>query len=158
MGVTRIKILVCSDSHGNKQALLDAVHDAGPDMILFLGDGERDCAAVRLTYPEIPLRAVRGNCDAFSMEADNDEFVAEGKRIFMTHGHLYGVKYSLDSVMNAALLRRADILLFGHTHVPYHKTFQELLIVNPGSIGLGTKTYAVLTIEHGAVKCHMGRL
>lgn len=148
-----MKIIVLSDSHGNTQALVDAVFDENPQLILHLGDHEKDCDKVRKVFPHIRLRAVRGNCDVRPREPEYDEFVVENKRVFMTHGHLYGVKTSLDSILNAAFGRGADILLFGHTHIPYNKIVQGLLAVNPGSIGAIQKTYAVLEIEHGAVHC-----
>jgi putative phosphoesterase len=149
-----MKIIVFSDSHGSVQPMLDAVFDENPDMILHLGDLARDCIRVRQTYPDIVLRTIRGNCDG-SAPADGDEFVTQGKRIFMTHGHLYGVKFGLGGVLNAAYVRSADVLLFGHTHMPLHETLDGLLVVNPGSIGMGKKTYAVLSIEHGAVDCRI---
>lgn len=150
-----MKIIVLSDSHGNTQALVDAVYNENPQLILHLGDHEKDCHKLREVFPQITLRAVRGNCDLRPQEPEYDEFVVENKRVFMTHGHLYGVKTGLDSIINSAMGRGADILLFGHTHIPYQKTVQGLLAVNPGSIGTGTKTYAVLEIEHGAVKCNI---
>jgi putative phosphoesterase len=144
-----------SDSHGNTQALVDAVFDENPQLILHLGDYERDCDKVRAVYPQIDLRAVRGNGDFRGREPDYDEFVAADKRIFMTHGHLYGVKWGLDSVLNAGFLRGADILLFGHTHTPYYEVKEQMHIVNPGSIAFGAQTYAVLEIEHGVIRCHI---
>ena len=153
-----MKILVASDSHGNTQALLDAVQDVSPQLVLHLGDGERDCDKLRAVFPRIMVRACRGNGDFRSREPDNDEFVLENKRFFMTHGHLYGVKTSLDAVLNAGLYRGADILLFGHTHRTYSETLDGMLVMNPGSIGLGAKTYAVLELEHGAVRCSIGAL
>lgn len=153
-----MKILIFSDSHGNTQALMNAVFDTAPQLILHLGDYERDCAAVRKAYPDICLRAVRGNGDLRGAEPDYDEFLIEGKRIFMTHGHLYGVKTGLDSLLNAGFLRGADIILFGHTHIPFNRNYDGLLLLNPGSIGLGAKTYAVLDIEHGAVKSQIFNL
>ncbi len=153
-----MKILVFSDSHNNKQAMLDAVLDENPKLILHLGDHAHDCDALLEAYPRIPLRAVRGNCDFRSNELDRDEFVIHDKRIFMTHGHLYGVKTGLGSVLNTAFSRRADILLFGHTHIPFCETVDDLLVVNPGSIGLGRKTYAVLEVERGTVECQIVEL
>jgi putative phosphoesterase len=153
-----MKILVASDSHGNTQALLDAVFDVSPQLVLHLGDGERDCDKLRGVYPDLTVRAVRGNCDLRSREPDYDEFVVENKRIFMTHGHMYGVKTGLDSVLNAGFLRSADILLFGHTHRAFREELDGMLVLNPGSIGLGAKTYTVLDIEHGAVKCTLAGL
>ena len=153
-----MKILVFSDSHGSTQPMLDAVSDEDPKLILHLGDYTRDCAVVLEAFPRIPLRSVRGNGDFHANEPDYDEFVLYNKRIFMTHGHLYGVKTGLASVLNAAFLRRADVLLFGHTHTPFQETVETLLAVNPGSIGFGKKTYAVLEIEHDVVKCEIVEL
>ena len=148
-----MKILVFSDSHGNTPPMLDAVLKENPQLILHLGDHSRDSIKLLEAYPRIPLRAVRGNCDGMAAEPDSDEFVIHDKRIFMMHGHLYGVKLGLGSALNTAMLHRADILLFGHTHMPYKETVEGLLAVNPGSIGMGQKTYAVLEIEDGAVDC-----
>jgi putative phosphoesterase len=148
-----MKIIVLSDSHGNTQVLLDAVFDEKPQQILHLGDYEKDCDKVRAVYPGIDLRAVRGNGDFRGREPAYDEFVVENKRIFMTHGHLYGVKSSLDSVLNAGFMRSADILLFGHTHMPYYEVVEKMHVLNPGSIAFGAQTYAVLEIEHGVIRC-----
>jgi len=146
-----MKSIVFSDSHGDRQALLRAVAVTGPDMILHLGDGVRDCVALFNNFPQIPLRRVRGNCDFGSNEPLSDEFVCGEKRIFMAHGHSYNVKCGTTAIVNAAMYRDADILLFGHTHMPWEENFEGLLIINPGSIGRGMRTYGVLTIEKGYV-------
>lgn len=153
-----MKILVASDSHGNTAPLLDAVFDVSPQLLLHLGDYERDCNELRAVFPRLMVRACRGNGDFRTMEPDNDEFVIENKRFFMTHGHLYGVKTGLDAVLNAGISRGADVLLFGHTHRAYQEVFDGMLVVNPGSIGLGAKTYAVLEIRHDAVECSIVEL
>ena len=146
-----MKILVVSDSHGDKRSLVRAARDTGPELILHLGDYDKDCASLHDAVPNIPVRAVRGNGDWQSHELGEDEFVIAGVRIFMTHGHWYGVKRGLDTVIDAAFCRNADILLFGHTHIPYYAKLRGITILNPGSIGMGGKTYAVLTIENGIV-------
>jgi len=153
-----VKILVISDSHGNKDAILRSVAHESPHLILHLGDHDRDCGSVEWTYPEIPLRSVRGNCDRSSQGLDIDEFVLGGKRFFMTHGHLYGVKTGISSIINAASCRGADVLLFGHTHIAYHDVFEGIAIVNPGSSGMGGKTYAVLDLEGGVVACEIKKV
>ena len=153
-----MKILVMSDSHGSTSNMLDAVDLESPNMILHLGDNERDCSAIISAYPHIQLRKVRGNCDRFSAELDMDEFVIEGKRFFMTHGHLHGVKSWKTNVIEAAVNRNADILLFGHTHVPHYSVKNNLIVVNPGNIGEGGRTYAVLEIKNGVVTCELKEL
>jgi len=153
-----MKIIVASDSHGDSQTLLNALFDENPQLFLHLGDFERDCDKVRKAFPQLMIRAVRGNGDFRGREPDYDEFVLDNKRIFMTHGHLYGVKTSLDALMNAGFLRGADILLFGHTHTPYYEIIEGMHIINPGSIGFSAKTYAVLEIEHGVIKCRIAQM
>ena len=148
-----MKVLVFSDSHGKTQPMLDVVSDENPQLILHLGDHSRDSVKLLEAFPRIPLRVVRGNCDGMAAELDTDEFVIHNKRFFMTHGHLHGVKLGLGPVINTAMLHRADVLLYGHTHIPHQENVEGLLVVNPGSIGMGKKTYAVLEIEHDAVDC-----
>jgi len=87
------------------------------------------------------------------MEPSSALLVEAGHTIFMTHGHQYRVKAGLDAVTEAARARGAVLLLFGHTHVPYCCVTEGLSIVNPGSIGMGGKTYAVLEIKDDALEC-----
>jgi len=147
-----------SDSHGNKTNMLKAAALELPGLILHLGDYDKDCGAVEWEYPEIPLRCVRGNCDRSSSNLDSDEFTLGGKRFFMTHGHLYGVKTGYSSVINSAACRGADVLLFGHTHVPHYSVYESIAIINPGSIGMGMKTYAILEFKNGEISCEIKRV
>ena len=153
-----MKILVMSDSHGGNNTLLNTVSLESPDLILHLGDHDRDCMDIGLEFPEIPLRSVRGNCDRSSNGLDIDEFTLNGKRFFMTHGHLYRVKTGLTQIVDTARARGADILLFGHTHIPLNTTRENLILINPGSICMGAKTYAVLDIDGGTVLCDIKSL
>ena len=43
--------------------MIRAIEREKPAMFLFLGDGERDLAAVKERFPTLPFYAVRGNCD-----------------------------------------------------------------------------------------------
>ena len=153
-----MKILVMSDSHGSKNNLLDAVALESPEMILHIGDNNKDCAAIESLYPDIPLRSVRGNCDTHSAGLDIDEFVIDGICFLMTHGHLFGVKTSMKRITEYAASRNADVLLFGHTHIPYYSIDDGMHVINPGSIRIGEKSYAVLVIKNGAVLCEHKKL
>ena len=146
-----MKILVMSDSHGSVNNMLAAVDYESPDVILHLGDHIGDCNNVEQMYPEIMLRAVRGNCDRNYQGLDIDEFVLEDKRFVMTHGHLFCVKMGRNSLKRAGMQRNADILLFGHTHTPHYSVLDDMIILNPGSIGAGAKAYAILEIKNGEV-------
>ena len=153
-----MRILVMSDSHGNKDAILKAAVRESPELILHLGDHDRDCSVIEQKHPEIPLRAVRGNCDRSSYGLDTDEFTIDGKHFFMTHGNIFGVKTGLTSIINNACLRGADVLLFGHTHTPHYSINEGISVINPGSIGMGGKTYAVLELRNGVVTCEFMRI
>ena len=148
-----MRILVMADSHGNKNAIIKAVALESPELIIHLGDHDKDCSVIKLEYPEIPVRSVKGNCDLLSHGPDTDEFTLSGKLFFITHGNLYGVKTGFSSIINSACVRCADVLLFGHTHPPYYSVTENLAIINPGSIGMGRKTYAVLDLKNGGLTC-----
>ncbi|MBQ8831377.1 MAG: metallophosphoesterase [Oscillospiraceae bacterium] len=145
-----MKILVMSDSHGNIQNMLTAVVSETPDMILHLGDHHTDCRELRQRFPEIPLRAVKGNCDRAG-ELETEEFICEYLRIMMVHGHRFNVKYSLDSLVTNAMYNEVDILLYGHTHVAHTQEFEGMYIINPGSVGASRATYCVLELDSGKV-------
>lgn len=171
-----MELLVFSDSHGRGSNMLEAFSRQikRPDAIVFLGDGLRDLSYCE--FGEIPIFAVCGNCDVFTFcgkgNAD-DEIVISlgGKRIMMTHGDRYGVKQSLAGLVMAAKERRADIVLFGHTHTPISKYIsageseygiifeKPLYLFNPGSIGGYDKSFGCIAIkESGEVLLSHGEL
>ena len=87
-----MKILVVSDSHGNKKGIEKIFQTLQFDYFLFLGDGLKDLG----DYIYLDnVFAVAGNCDYFSSEPIERVFNANGVLIFYTHGHKYSVKSSL---------------------------------------------------------------
>jgi len=147
-----------SDSHGWNDAMLDITALESPDVILHLGDKYTDCECLERMFPEIPLRTVKGNCDSGRAMLDMDEFTLEGKRFFMTHGHLFNVKMGKTKIIDAAKKRGVDILLFGHTHTPFYDIKNGLTILNPGCVGLNQKYYAIIDINDGTVECELKSL
>jgi putative phosphoesterase len=179
--VTR-KIVVFSDSHGNSAPMrkaLDMHKDA--DLIVHLGDGASYLSNLMPDTPPVPLILIEGNGEYFGWVRVDRRFRPqkyamtefEGKKIFMTHGHLYDVKYDLERLAARAYADGADIVLFGHTHFPlcrYYpagsyftgvgETNRDLLLFNPGSIGKGMPlSYGILTFNwndvlpsHGTIR------
>ena len=145
-----MKILVCSDSHGNLDNLVRAVEREAPDRIYHLGDGWRDAQRLHAQFPDIPLEQVPGNCD-WSVQSPAELLLTiRGKRILLCHGHTYGVKQSLLNAGYAAEEQDLDLFLFGHTHKPLVDKRGKTLFVNPGSIGDWARPfYAVVTLENG---------
>lgn len=152
------KILVVSDTHGKDANLRKLVMQNEYDLLIHLGDHDSDVYS-------IPLQSVcvRGNNDLFSDEPYERLLSIFGKRILMVHGHRYSVYQSLDRVIYRGIETGADIILFGHTHVPYKSIDSNMLVLNPGSLDRPRSTtygtYAVLEIEaNGVVNAALSRL
>jgi len=150
------KLLVVSDSHGKTEALLEAAKREKPDLICHLGDYESDARVLTLNF-NCSVHVVCGNCDFPPREASEKELLCEGVRIFMTHGHTYGVKNGLERLLTAALYRETDLLLFGHTHREICGSVEGMTVVNPGSVGYG-KTYAVVRLSEGRAEAELKTL
>lgn len=146
-----ITIAVFSDSHRKLDPMLNAVRDINPDLILHLGDHERDAGC--LAELSVEVRCVRGNCDSGSVARDTDTMEVQGIRIVMTHGHKYCVKLGLDSLLNMGHFTGADVLLFGHTHRPLCEHRGGILLLNPGTAGEGRRlTCGLIHMEDGAAR------
>ena len=58
-----MKACVFSDSHGLVGHMMSVIEMEKPDICFFLGDGERDLVRLEERFPDLPIYAVRGNCD-----------------------------------------------------------------------------------------------
>ncbi len=145
------KILVFSDSHGKHTEMINVIErEKDVDMILHAGDfaGDLD-VVIRKSESEVEHYAVKGNCDFGN--APKDRFLeVDGVKILLTHGNEFSVKKTYDKIDYWAREKGADIVIFGHTHVPVYKNLVDLHLLNPGSIadsrGL-PETYAVIQIK-----------
>ena len=143
-----MKICVCSDSHGNRKGLQEMLDRERPELVLFLGDGERDWSAVDIPRQTM-FASVCGNCDFMAMEPPFRRMELCGKRIFMTPGHLYGAKQGLYGLRLQAEKSPTDLVLYGHTHHPQLDNEEGCLYLCPGSMGYGEERYAVVDLsEH----------
>lgn len=166
-----MKYLIVSDIHGSLPALkrvLDYYEKERCHMLCILGDilnyGPRNGLPEGLAPQEVAgllnkmaddIIAVRGNCDSevdqmlldFPILSDYALLVDEGKRLFLTHGHIYN---------EDKLPRTPDCLFYGHTH-RWKLTRQDGRIVcNTGSVTFpkdgNAPTFA--TYEGGIVTVH----
>ena len=143
-------VLVVSDSHGNVENMCRAVELTRPALLLHLGDGWRDAAALARRFPDLPVERVPGNCDFLANERAERVMELEGKRVMLCHGHTLGVKTDLGMLLRAALAREADAVLFGHTHKPLVDIRRGVVMLNPGSVGDRVRpTYGTLTFTDG---------
>lgn len=150
------RAVVFSDSHGDYDVLeriMERYRD-NAELFIHLGDGERELEYLRFVYGEKKILFVRGNCDWDSEAPDYDLADFCGKRIFFTHGSLYGVKGGTERVIAEAQKHAADILLFGHTHIPLVEREEDLYIMNPGSCSRprsGAPTYGVIDFTESGI-------
>lgn len=128
-------VLILSDSHGNLEPMRLAVEREKPDAIIHLGDCWRDVPPLQERYPQLPFYQVAGNCDFTFLLPREQVITLEGHRIVITHGDQQGVKGSMYGVEALAREENAELLLFGHTHIPYCDYHGTALLMNPGSIG-----------------------
>ena len=157
-----MKALIFSDSHGRTENLVKAM-DGYPDFqaIFHLGDVGNDEAYIRSLTP-YPVYMVRGNCDFSSSLKESMVIEFGGKRIAMCHGHRY-LSYggAPDALRYFGLQNHADVVMFGHTHVPYLEKTDDLILLNPGSISKPRQdnkipTYTVMEIrEDGKIDFRM---
>ena len=131
-----MKVLIVSDTHGRNHNYLRTLEQVSPiDLLIHLGDfdgGEEYIMSVTPCSTEM----VSGNNDFFN-GLPKDKIIHIGKyTVMLTHGHRYGVYYNTNELRDAALKHNADIVMFGHTHVPLIDLSQNVWTINPGSLAL----------------------
>lgn len=131
-----MKIAVISDSHYNEASInLIKNYIKDVDILLHCGDGAPDTKLVEDEFKG-DIYAVRGNCDISSEYPLERIIEVMGKKIFITHGHMYNVKNEYNTIFYKGKEVDADIVLFGHTHKSLVSNYDNLYIMNPGSITL----------------------
>lgn len=150
-----MKVLIFSDSHrhnGNMEAVIARLQDI--NHVLHLGDNSEDAEKMERAFPGRRFEWVSGNCD-FSAGPADKLLSLGGKKILITHGHTYGVKYGYQRITYTALEKEVDACFFGHTHLPAVFYENGVLFLNPGSISLPRDgqfpTYGVADISENGI-------
>ena len=163
-----MKIMVASDIHGSAsycQKMTEAYKNSGAQKLLLLGDilyhGPRNDLPKEYAPKKViemlnnisdEILCVRGNCDSevdqmvlkFNIMAEY-AIIYDGERmIFATHGH----KFNKD---NLPSLKKGDILLHGHTHIPVNESIDGITVMNPGSASIPKENswHGYMIIENG---------
>ena len=148
-----MKIMIASDIHGSAyycKKMLDAYRKENADKFLLLGDllyhGPRNDLPKEYNPKEVSamlndlsdeILCVRGNCDAevdqlmlnFPILAEYCILYLNGRMIFATHGHHFNEE-------TLPKLKKGDILLNGHFHVPSCTDHGDYIYMNPGSVSI----------------------
>lgn len=148
-----MKLMFASDIHGSLPAtkrILELFGQSDAAWLVILGDvlnhGPRNAlpegyapadVAGLLNEQASRIIAVRGNCDSevdqmllnFPITAPWQQVLLPQRRLFLTHGHLYGP----DKVPPLAA---GDVLAYGHTHIPLAEKRGDIIHFNPGSVSM----------------------
>lgn len=126
-----MRIGVFSDSHGdisNARLFFDGL--APLDCLFHLGDYAADGEKLSKLF-SCPVYSVRGNCDYRSGVPLERQVDLGGKRFLLLHGHQY---YSYSALLYRGEEVYADMVLYGHTHMPDLGADGPRLLLNPGSL------------------------
>ena len=148
---------VFSDSHGFTDTMISAVRRCRPDVIIHLGDHERDAFELHEQFPGTPFFSVAGNCDLGHISPLWNTVQLGPVKAFICHGHSYNVKMGMQRLYYAAQEHGAQLALFGHTHIPCNEDMGAIKLINPGSAGTGRRpTWAKLEVfDNGGVYCQI---
>lgn len=149
-----MRIIVFSDTHGTIEPCVGAIGRIKDiDLIIHCGDHWSDARDIGDKFKNIPVKYVRGNCD-FALAPIEEIVEAEGKKILVTHGHMYNVKEEkgrYETLKKRGLELGCDAVVFGHTHIAYNENFGNIVLMNPGSAKYGMN-YGIIEIENGVLK------
>lgn len=129
-------IAVLSDTHRGKKyigAAKKIIKDA--DILIHLGDNIDDAELLEKSF-DGKTYIVAGNCDYSTKYPKEGIIEVNGRKIFFTHGDLYGVKSSMNSIYYRGKELEADVVLFGHTHERLVEMEDDIILMNPGSLSL----------------------
>jgi len=166
-----LTIACVADTHSQPHpATAERLAAIAPDAILHAGD-IGDPAVIDQLAAAAPVFAVRGNIDTRSQFPDVlvlDLVGAGGDRrlrIWLTHIAVNGPRLSAD-VARAARAGQAQLVVCGHSHVPFIGRDRDLTVFNPGSIGprrfqlpivFGTIAIAPTGVRLAHVDCATGQ-
>lgn len=133
-----MKIGVISDTHIPNRAtsipttVLEGF--AGVELIIHVGDWQ-DMSVYQELTRIAPVEGVAGNVDGEEIQQKfgvKKVLSINGFKIGVVHGDGKG-KTTLKRVTEAFNNQVVDVILFGHSHIPYHQIHNGIIYFNPGS-------------------------
>lgn len=130
-----VRLAVVSDTHSQPhEKTADRLAELAPDAILHGGD-IGDLAVLDELAKVAPVYAVRGNIDMNARDLPDVMTIdVAGVRILLTHIAVYGPKLRSE-VAKLARAEHAQLVVCGHSHVPFIGLDRGITVFNPGSIG-----------------------
>ncbi|NUO51833.1 MAG: metallophosphoesterase family protein [Polyangiaceae bacterium] len=136
----KLRIVAVADTHSRPHPMAASrIAALEPDAIVHAGD-IGDLSVIDDLAEIAPVIAVRGNIDESTEGLPDVVTIDVGDargaffRILMTHIAVYGPKIRAE-VAKMARAENADLIVCGHSHVPFAARDRGLTVFNPGSIG-----------------------
>ncbi len=158
-----VRLAIVADTHGAPHPEgLRLVAELKPDAIVHGGD-VGDLKVLDAFAAIAPTFAVRGNIDTRApdlpdvLTLDITDGDARLLRILLMHIAVYGPKLRADA-LRLAKENGADLVMCGHSHVPFLGRDKGIPMFNPGSIGprrFGLPiVFGVFELENNAARLH----
>jgi len=153
-----MRVLVISDSHGKRNRVMEVVAnytqwgtDHLVDMVVHLGDYDSDLLKYAELFGHVTIVAVAGNGDYGSKTEGERILTLAGHQVLLLHGHKQNVKMGYERLCYHAREKDVRVCLFGHTHKACIFEQDNILFMNPGSLGEppfnDAASYGILTLE-----------
>lgn len=131
-----MKVGILSDTHIRKGRILPQyVWEALEDVDFILHAGDLTTVSVLEELKMLaPVVAVRGNCDWLIDDLPDKTISELGElKIGLTHGYLGKASSTPQRALESFRGDQVDIIIFGHSHIPYKRFHDGILLFNPGS-------------------------
>ena len=150
-----MRVGIISDTHGNIPLLKKVLAQMGEvDLYIHLGDYISDAKKV-FDDAKKKYIVVKGNCDIAENENEEVSIDIDCVKFFICHGHKYNIMYGYNNIYYRALEEEANVVLFGHTHMPLLLWYKGILFFNPGSTiypkGGSESSYGIIEILDGEI-------
>lgn len=83
------------------------------------------------------------------------------KKIIKKFGYRRLLNYIISFKLYKKYRHDADCIIFGHTHIPYHRNIGDLKFINPGDAQYSRKEYInfdIVTVKNKKIKCKSYRI
>lgn len=156
-----MKALIFSDNHSAYKNLLEVIKKhLDVDFYIHCGDlctdkkrFIEDILNIRKDdfNPE-NIKVVCGNCDYDNNLKQEEQFYLSDFNCLLVHGHQYGVKSSLNILLNKIKNSDYNLIFYGHSHIFNDEKIEDKRFINPGSIwhnnDFTPASYVILEIKN----------
>lgn len=126
-----MKVLVVSDNHADVSVLEDLIN-IYDDIDLWLHCGDSEMSSSHPVWET--FKSVQGNMDWDSVLPRILLKELGGTTFLVLHGHRHQIKRTTDLMKEEAKKSNANVVFYGHSHVPKIDKDEGIYFINPGSI------------------------